>query len=105
MENYNKENKLRSKTRMKTTEVDIDCLPPFLREYLNSATCVCGASPKALAEAWLPIIAVNIGDRVYIINELKKVFSNLWVGLIGPSGQSQKSTTVNVAKLTMEPFF
>ena len=105
MENYNKENKLKSKTKMETTEVDIDCLPPFLREYLNSATRVCGASPKALAEAWLPIIAVNIGDRVYIINELKKVFSNLWVGLIGPSGQSRKSTTVNVAKLTMEPFF
>ena len=30
MENYNKENKLRSKTKMETTEVDIDCLPPFL---------------------------------------------------------------------------
>ena len=105
MENYNKENKLRSKTKMKTTEVDIDCLPPFLREYLNLATRVCSASPKALAEAWLPIIAVNIGDRVYIINELKKVFSNLWVGLIGPSGQSRKSTTINVAKLTMQQFF
>ena len=53
MENYNKENKLRSKTKMKTTEVDIDCLPPFLKEYLNSVTCFCVVFLKHLVEVGL----------------------------------------------------
>ncbi len=46
----------------------------------------------------------SIGSKVYIKNELKKVFPNLWVGLSGASGQSRKSTAVNVAKHTMKPF-
>jgi len=101
-----KEDELSEKltNNMQTSDLDIDCLPPFLSEYLILATSVCNASPKALAEAWLPFIAVSIGSKVYIKNELKKVFPNLWVGLIGASGQSRKSTAVNVAKHTMKPF-
>jgi len=86
------------------SKFNVDLLPDFLKEYLKIVQKGCNASPKALVASWLPVISVQLGNNVYIVNNGNKIYPNLWVILIGPSSQSQKSTAANMAISTLNPY-
>ena len=84
--------------------LNVEMLPDFLKQYLDNATKRCNAYPLALLASFLPVISVSLGNKVYIINNNNKIYPNLWVLLIGPSGQSMKSTAMNMALSYLEPY-
>ena len=85
------------------SKFNVDLLPDFLKEYLKIASQVCDAVPEALITALLPIIAVNIGNKVYMTQGAKKTYPNIYAILVGPSG-CRKSSSMATAKLTMEKY-
>jgi len=85
------------------SKFNVDLLPDFLKEYLRIASQVCDAVPEALITALLPIIAVNIGNKVYMTQGAKKTYPNIYATLVGPSG-CRKSSSMATAKLTMEKY-
>ncbi|HPS60514.1 MAG TPA: DUF3987 domain-containing protein [Candidatus Cloacimonas sp.] len=84
--------------------LNVEMLPDFLKQYLDNATKRCNAYPLALLASFLPVISVSLGNKVYITNNNNKIYPNLWVLLIGPSGQSMKSTAMNMALSYLEPY-
>jgi len=81
-----------------------DALPSFMKRYVDTAARYTDADPGALLTAWLPVIAVNIGNHVYIPNGSKRVFPNVWAVLIGPSTVSRKTTCIRLALKTIDPY-
>lgn len=88
----------------KTVALDSNRTPRFMLDYIAEAQKTSNAMPGALVTAWLPHIAVNIGERVYIPSGGCKHFCKLWTVLVGPSAISGKSTCLNLARKTMEPY-
>ena len=54
------------------SKFNVDLLPDFLKEYLKIVQKGCNASPKALVASWLPVISVQLGNNVYIVNNGNK---------------------------------
>ncbi|MGB4283554.1 MAG: DUF3987 domain-containing protein [Bacteroidales bacterium] len=86
------------------SKFNVDLLPDFLKDYVGIAQKGCNASAKALVASLLPVISVQLGNNVYMVNNSHKIYPNLWVILIGPSSQSQKSTAANMAMSTLGPY-
>ncbi len=81
-----------------------DCLPPILREYLDLTRGCTDAKPGMLITAWLPFAAVNLGNRVYMLNKHTRIYPNIWSCLIGRSGVSRKTTSLQFAGYTTRPY-
>jgi hypothetical protein len=86
------------------SKFNVDLLPDFLKDYVGIAQKGCNASAKALVASLLPVISIQLGNNVYMVNNSHKIYPNLWVILIGPSSQSQKSTAANMAMSTLGPY-
>ncbi len=78
-------------------------LPPVVEEYLSLTKPCTDAKPGMLVTAWLPFAAVNLGNRVYMLNKHTRVYPNIWSCLIGRSGISRKSTALQFAGYTVQP--
>jgi hypothetical protein len=76
-------------------------LPGFLKKYLAIATKITDAQPGALITAWLPVVACNIGNRVFIANNSGRIYCNIWAAIIGPSSISRKTTAIKLATKTI----
>jgi len=85
-------------------ELDISKLPVALQEYIALTDTITDAQPGAKLTAWLPTIAANIGNRVFMNNNSARIFSHIWGIIIGPSSISRKTTVIKLAKQTLEPF-
>jgi hypothetical protein len=85
-------------------ELDIDMLPETLIEYLAFTDSVTDAQLGAKLTAFLPCIAANIGNRVYMVNNSARIFPHIWAIIIGPSSISRKTTVIKLAKQTLEPY-
>ena len=79
-------------------------LPGFLAEYLRLASRNTDCHPGLLATAWLPHIAVHIGNRVYMQANSARIYPNIWSCLLGPSSVSRKSTALKFAGYSLKPF-
>jgi len=51
-------------------------LPPVVEEYLSLTKPCTDAKPGMLVTAWLPFAAVNLGNRVYMLNKYKPEHSD-----------------------------
>ncbi|MBW6513240.1 MAG: DUF3987 domain-containing protein [Candidatus Syntrophosphaera sp.] len=89
--------------RKRSEVLDQSRLPLFMREYLDAATRNTDCNPGLLLTAWLPFIAVNIGNRVYMLSNSLRIYPNIWSCLIGPSSVSRKSTAITYAGYTLKP--
>lgn len=78
-------------------------LPPFLQEYIDLVAKHTDAVPGAMITAFLPYVAVNIGNRVQLFSNGKRHFCRIWSVLVGPSSISRKSTCLSLAARTMYP--
>ncbi len=79
-------------------------LPGFLAEYLRLASRNTDCHPGLLATAWLPHIAVHIGNRVFMQANSARIYPNIWSCLLGPSSVSRKSTALKFAGYSLKPF-
>jgi hypothetical protein len=79
-------------------------LPPVMDEYLELTKPCTDAKPGMLLTAWLPFAAVNLGNRVYMLNKHVRVYPNIWSCLIGRSGISRKSTALQFAGYSVQPY-
>ncbi len=79
-------------------------LPEFMNRYLEIAAKQTDAIPGALITAWLPVIAVNLGNRIFIRSNGKNHFCQIWSVLVGPSSVSRKSTCLRLASRTLLPY-
>lgn len=79
-------------------------LPEFMHRYLEIAAKQTDAIPGALITAWLPVIAVNIGNKVFIRSNGKNNFCQVWSVLVGASSISRKSTCLRLASRTLLPY-
>lgn len=89
--------------KKRSEALDLDRLPPFLRDYARTAGRFTDARSGLLLTAWLPFIAVNIGNRAYMVNNSTRVYPNIWSCLIGPSSVSRKTTALRYAEYTLRP--
>ncbi len=89
--------------RPANVELDIARLPRELRGYLEFTDTVTDAQSGAKLTAWLPCLAANIGNRVYMVNNSARVFPHIWGIIIGPSSISRKTTVLKLARQTLEP--
>ena len=90
--------------RVENIPLDREQLPRFLQSWLNLADKVTDASPGAKLTAFLAVLGVNIGNRVYMNNIGGRIFPNIWAVIIGPSSVSRKTTVLNLARSTMQRF-
>jgi hypothetical protein len=88
----------------RSVELDVWALPDFMRDYLEIASKHTDAEFGALLTAWLPAIAVNIGNRVWIRGNGKHQFCHIWSMLVGPSTVTRKSTCMRLAARTLLPY-
>ncbi len=88
--------------RKSCPSLDPTMLPRLLRDYLDLGSQITDAQPGMLLSAWLPFIAVNIGNRVHMLSNCQRIYPNLWSCLIGPSSVSRKTTSIRLAELTLE---
>jgi hypothetical protein len=88
----------------KSVPLDIAKLPPFLQNYLAIASLHTDAVPGALITAFLPVAAVNIGNRVSIRGNGKNHYCQIWSVLVGKSSVSRKSTCLRLANRTLLPY-
>ncbi len=79
-------------------------LPAFMNRYLDLVTAYTDALPGLLLTAWLPHLAVNLGNRVFMFNNAARIYPNIWATLIGPSSVSRKSTALRYAGYTIAPY-
>ena len=79
-------------------------LPGFLKEYLDLTDEITDAQDGAKLTAILPVIAVNLGNRVFIRTPAGKIFPNIWAVIIGTSSVSRKTTVINHAMETLKPY-
>jgi len=84
--------------------LDTSLLPDFINRYLAIAGKQTDAIPGALISAWLPAVAVNIGNRVFIRGNGKNHYCQIWSVLVGPSSVSRKSTCIRLANRTLLPY-
>lgn len=84
--------------------LDLELLPVCLKEYIQIAQQHTDALPGALLTSFLPVVAANIGNRVYIKGSGKDQYCHIWSVLAGPSTTSRKSTCLRLASCTMSPF-
>lgn len=54
-------------------------LPPVMDEYLELTKPCTDAKPGMLLTAWLPFAAVNLGNRVYMLNKYVSFEVNAYV--------------------------
>jgi hypothetical protein len=85
-------------------ELDVQNLPPVLKDYLALTDSITDAQSGAKLTAFLPCIAGNIGNRVYMVNNSARVFPHIWSIIIGPSSISRKTTVIKLARQTLEPY-
>lgn len=95
---------LKCRSNNRKVELELPSLPEFMRDYLAICAKHTDAVPGALLTAWLPYIAVNIGNRVYISSNAKKQYCHFWSVLVGPSTISRKSTCLRLASATLSPY-
>jgi len=88
----------------KSVELDMSQLPSLLQEYLQITQTITDAKDGARLTAFLPALAVNIGNRVFISNAGSRIFPNIWTAIIGPSSTTRKTTSMNLAKQTLSPY-
>jgi hypothetical protein len=79
-------------------------LPDFMQEYLNITTRITDAQAGARLSALLPVLAVNIGNKIYMKNSGTKIYCNIWSVIIGPSSISRKTTAINLALKVLKPY-
>ncbi len=84
--------------------LDLHRLPQFMQDYLAVASSFTDAIPGALLTAWLPVVAVSIGNSVYISNRGKNNYCTIWALITGPSSTSRKSTCLRLAIRTLDPY-
>ena len=83
--------------------LDRSILPEMFSRYLDLATQFTDAKPGLLLTAWLPYCAVNLGNRIYMVNNSNRIYPNIWSCVIGPSSVSRKSTALRYAGYTLAP--
>ncbi len=88
----------------RSRELEISLLPGFMRDYLALTTRHTDAKPGLLLTAWLPFCAVNVGNRVYMVNNSTRIYPNIWSCVIGPSSISRKTTALRFGSYTVKPF-
>ncbi|MFA6721578.1 MAG: DUF3987 domain-containing protein [Candidatus Cloacimonadaceae bacterium] len=81
-----------------------DFLPPVVGEYLKLTKSCTDAKPGMLVTAWLPFAAVNLGNRVFMLNKHARIYPNIWSCLIGRSGISRKTTALKFAGYSLQPY-
>ena len=85
-------------------DLKVSDLPPILQDYLAITDNITDAQAGAKLTAWLPCVAGNIGNRVYMVNNSARVFAHIWGIIIGPSSISRKTTVIKLARQTLEPY-
>jgi len=84
--------------------LDTRILPPILQEYLAQCDTITDACSGAKLSAVLPVMAANIGNRVYMMNNSSRLYCNIWSMIIGPSSISRKTTVIRLAKNLIDPY-
>ena len=90
--------------RPKNVELDRSKLPAEFIEYLDLVGQITDAQDGAKLTAMMPVVAANIGNRVYMYNAGTKHYCNIWAAIIGPSTVSRKTTVINQAMKMMKTF-
>ncbi len=90
--------------RPQNIHLERDKLPGEIVDYLNLVGRVTDAQDGAKLTAFLPVVAANIGNRVYMYNAGTRHFCNIWAAIIGPSTVSRKTTVINQAMKMLQPF-
>jgi hypothetical protein len=70
----------------------------FLLDYVSYATELTDAPTEFQIVGGLVALAVAAGNRVYFDQWGGRIFPNLWIVLISPSGWFRKSTAMNISK-------
>jgi hypothetical protein len=81
-----------------------DKLPGFLQDYLHITSEITDAQDGAKLTALLPILASNIGNRVFMYNAGTQHFCNIWAAIIGPSTIARKTTVIGLALKAIKRF-
>jgi hypothetical protein len=84
-------------------DLDLAKIPLQLREYVQITSRSTDCHPGLLITAWLPHIAVNLGNRVYMLSNSNRIYPNIWSCLLGPSSISRKTTAITYAGYTIKP--
>jgi hypothetical protein len=84
--------------------LDRSQLPGFMNDYIEVVGRITDAREGAVLTAFLPVVAANIGNRVYMHNAGTRHFCNVWAAIIGPSTVSRKTTVINQAMKMLKPF-
>ncbi len=84
--------------------LDTSILTDMFTLYLELTTRFTDAKPGLLLTAFLPHCAVNLGNRIYMVNNSNRIYPNIWSCVIGPSSVSRKSTALRYAGYTLAPF-
>ena len=89
--------------RKPSVSLDLERIPPLLREYVKTCSKSTDCHPGLLITAWLPHIAVNFGNRVFMLSNSARIYPNVWSCLLGPSSVSRKTTALTYAGYTINP--
>ncbi len=90
--------------RPSNVPLDRSSLPQEINRYLDLVGRVTDAQDGAKLTAFLPVVAANIGNRVYMQNAGTRHYCNIWAAIIGPSTVSRKTTVINQAMKMLQPF-
>ncbi len=90
--------------RPQNIHLDRDQLPREIVVYLDLVGRITDAQDGAKLTAFLPVVAANIGNRVYMYNAGTRHYCNIWAAIIGPSTVSRKTTVINQAMKMLQPF-
>lgn len=90
--------------RPSNVPLDRSRLPQEINSYLDLVGRVTDAQDGAKLTAFLPVVAANIGNRVYMQNAGTRHYCNIWAAIIGPSTVSRKTTVINQAMKMLQPF-
>ncbi len=78
-------------------KLDINKLPEYMQNFLVHADKITDSSPGAKITALIPSLACNIGNRIGMHAAGQTVFCSVYAMIIGESGYSRKTTTLNLA--------
>ena len=90
--------------RPQNIHLDREQLPEAINAYLDLVGRITDAQNGAKLTAFLPVVAANIGNRVYMYNAGTRHYCNIWAAIIGPSTVSRKTTVINQAMKMLQPF-
>jgi hypothetical protein len=90
--------------RRESVPLDESRLPLIMQEYLQLAGQCTDARPGVLLTAFLPFMGVNLGNRMFMVNNSVPVFPNIWGCVVGPSSFSRKTTALRFADYTIRPY-